>query len=188
MGQAGSQHHVHAVQPDDYQSFVKAAKKADAELKDGYEISSPSLEAYHKSIAPLGALNDTMRITMIALWVAGGLLLVASAGSDGLRRREEIGYALTVGVSKARLGWQFMLEVWMVTLPAFANPRRWPADSPPDRWVPRSADGHAPPAMTADVVWTMVGAGLGCCLALALVAMLRVAAFSASRWLIPVRR
>ena len=60
---------------------------------------------------------------MIALWVAGGLLLVALVVSDGLRRREEIGYALTVGVSKARLGWQFMLEVWMVTLPAVRDRR-----------------------------------------------------------------
>ena len=149
--------------PDDYQSFVKAAKKADAELKDGYEISSPSLEAYRKSIAPLGALNDTMRITMIALWVAG------------LRRREEIGYALTVGVSKARLGWQFMLEVWMVILPAFAIGALAGgfAAGPLGAAL---ADGHAT-SMTADVVWTVVGAGLGCCLALALVAMLRVATF-----------
>lgn len=161
--------------PDDYQLFVKAAKKADAELKDGYEISSPSLEAYRKSIAPLGALNDTMRITMIALWVAGGLLLVALVVSDGLRRREEIGYALTVGVSKARLGWQFMLEVWMVILPAFAIGALAGgfAAGPLGAAL---ADGHAT-SMTADVVWTVVGAGLGCCLALALVAMLRVAAF-----------
>ena len=112
---------------------------------------------------------------MIALWVAGGLLLVALVVSDGLRRREEIGYALTVGVSKARLGWQFMLEVWMVILPAFAIGALAGgfAAGPLGAAL---ADGHAT-AMTADVVWTVVGAGLGCCLALALVAMLRVAAF-----------
>ena len=117
------------------------------------------MEAYRKSIAPLGALNDTMRITIIALWVAGGLLLVALVVSGGLRRREEIGYALTVGVSKARLA-----------IGALAGGF---AAGPLGAAL---ADGHAT-SMTADVVWTVVGAGLGCCLALALVAMLRVAAF-----------
>ena len=121
------------------------------------------MDAYRKSIAPLGALNDTMRITMIALWVAGGLLLVALVVSDGLRRARGDRVRADRGrVQKRVSAGSFMLEVWMVTLPAFAIGALAGgfAAGPLGAAL---ADGHAT-AMTADVVWTVVGAGLGCCL------------------------
>ena len=123
--------------PDDYQSFVKAAKKADAELKDGYEISSPSLEAYRKSIAPLGALNDTMRITMIALWVAGGLLLVALGGL----RRPPTARGDRIRADRGRVQGASRLAVHAGGLDGDAagvrDRRAGRRIRPPDRWVPR---------------------------------------------------
>lgn len=161
--------------PSDYQKFVKAVKSSDNGLKDGYAISSPSLDAYRASIAPLGTLSDTMRMVLIALWAAGGLLLVVLVIAGVARRRGEIGYALTVGVTKGRLGWQFMLEVWMVTLPAFAIGALAGgfASGPLGAAL---AGGHAT-AVLADEVWQVIGYGLCACLVLAIIAMIRVIGF-----------
>lgn len=161
--------------PGDYETFAKAVKDSDDGLKDGYAVSSPSLDAYRASIAPLGTLAGVMRIVMIVLWAAGGLLLVALVIADVARRRDEIGYALTVGVTKGRLGWQFMLEVWMVTLPAFAIGALAGgfASGPLGAAL---AGGHET-AVLADEVWQVIGCGLGVCVVLAVIAMLRVVCF-----------
>ena len=161
--------------PDDYQKFVEAVEGSDTEMKDGYAISSPSLDAYRRSIAPLNALFDATHTAMPVMWIVGGLLLLALTIVNVARRRGEIGYALTVGVSKGRLGWQFMLEVLMVALPAFAIGvlAGGFAAGPLGAAL---ADGHTT-AMTADVAWHVIGAGLGCCLVLAVVALVRVIVF-----------
>lgn len=161
--------------PEAYDSFVEAINDSDNTLKDGYEISSPSLEAYRESIEPLGALASTMRMALIAGGIVGGLALLALTIAGAARRRNEIGYALTVGVTKPRLSWQFMLEVFMVTLPAFAIGALAGgfASGPLGSAL---ADGHATPVV-ADTVWQVIWYGLGVCLVLALVAMLFVATF-----------
>lgn len=159
--------------PSEYDTFAKAVK--DAGLPDTYEVSSPSLEAYRESIAPLGGLAATMRTVLMALWIGGAVILLAIVVSGVCRRRDEIGTALVVGVSKPRLGWQFMLETWMPLLPAFAVGALAGgfASGPLGAAL---AGGHET-AIHADAVWHVIGYGLLACLVLAIVAMLRVAAF-----------
>ena len=87
--------------------------------------------------------------------------------------------ALVSGVTRGRLGWQFMLEVFIVTLPFYviglvggafaANPIG-----------SALASGHATP-VTSGLIRTMVWYGLGSILILAILAALRLAFFSADK-------
>ena len=54
--------------------------------------------------------------------IVGGLALLALvlwAAIGG--RRDEIGMAMVSGVTKGRLGWQFMLETFMMTVPGWQS-------------------------------------------------------------------
>ncbi|OZG62860.1 peptide ABC transporter permease [Bifidobacterium lemurum] len=160
---------------DSYDSFVTALQ--DSGELDGYEVSSPSLEAYDASIAPLNSAASTARVVGIALAVAGGaaVLAVCLVGVCARSRRDEIGMALASGVTRGRLGWQFMLEVFIVTLPALA--------------VGILAGGFlAKPLGSAlvsyetsvgsSLIWHSIWIGLGVVLAIAIVTALRTVAFT----------
>ena len=90
--------------PSTYNTFVRLVKKAKLDTKT-YEITSPSLTAYKKSIEPLDSAASAARIMLIAVTIVGGialLALIACAAIGG--RRDEIGMAMITGVTKGRLG------------------------------------------------------------------------------------
>ena len=166
--------------PATYKSLVSTLKKSKLPAK-GYEVSSPSLESYNASLEPLDTLSSRAKTGTIALVAVGGVLLLTLvlSGVWAPKRDDEIGMALVSGVTRGRLGWQFMLEVFIVTLPfyviglvggAFAAK---PIGS-------ALASGHATP-VTSDLIWTMVWYGLGSILILAILAALRLAFFSANK-------
>ena len=160
---------------DSYKSFVKAVKGT-GELK-GYEVSSPSLDAYDASIAQLTAAAPTARVIAIAVGVIGGIAVLALAVTNvyARARRDEIGMALSCGVSRGRLGWQFMLEVFMVTLPAFAIGML--AAGFGAKPLGSALVAHATP-MTSALVWRSIWIGLAVILAVAIVTALRTIAFT----------
>lgn len=163
---------------DDYAKFEKAFKKA--KLDDKYALSSPSLDKYRASIAPLGVLNDRMRIVAMVAWIIGGvLLLVLVLSASWFGRRSEIATALLVGVSKGRLGWQFMVEAFIPTLIGLAIGAvagGFAAD-PIGRAL---ADGHSTP-VNGGIIWQVVGGGFAAALVLAIIAALGVATFNTAR-------
>lgn len=167
-----------------YKSLVSTLKKSKLPAK-GYEFSSPSLESYNASLEPLDTLSSRAKTGTIVLVAVGGvlLLILVLSGVWAPKRDDEIGMALVSGVTRGRLGWQFMLEVFIVTLPFYviglvggafaANPIG-----------SALASGHATP-VTSGLIWTMVWYGLGSILILAILAALRLAFFSADicrRW------
>lgn len=164
--------------PADYRKFVKAAAKA--KLGDTHEVVSPSLEEYRRSIEPLGRAAGTMRTVLWSLVGVGGVLLLALTVSGAWVRRDgEIGAGLVVGATRARLGWQFMLESFMVTLPALAVGAL--AGGLSARPIGAAlAGGHATPP-TSGGVWQVVGWGLGAVLVLGIVAMLRVVTWNTAK-------
>ena len=100
--------------PSDYESFAKLAKKS---MPKGYEISSPSLDAYNKKLEPLDGTASWMRIARIAVLAVGGVLLVAATiMRTWITRRDEIGMGLITGVTKPRIAWQFIVETLMLTV------------------------------------------------------------------------
>ena len=58
---------------------------------------------------------------VIVLLTVGGVLLLALVllAAWTPKRNDEIGMALVSGVTRGRLGWQFMLEVFFATLPFY---------------------------------------------------------------------
>lgn len=160
--------------PSTYQKFAKVVKKAG--LPKTHEISSPTLAAYERSIEPLAGVAAWMAPARWVLLGVGGALLLALTLLGAWRgRREEIGFGLTVGATKGRLGWQFMLESFMLTLPAFAIGALAGGLSAKPIGAALAA-GHGTP-VTKDLMWPVVWWGLGAALVLALAAMLRVATF-----------
>ena len=100
--------------PDAYDSFAKIAKK---NMPKGYELSSPSLEAYNKKLEPLDGTASWMRIALIVMLAVGGVLrVIITIMRTWVTRRDEIGMALVTGVTKPRLAWQFILETLMLTV------------------------------------------------------------------------
>lgn len=161
--------------PSKYDEFAAALKKAKA-IPDGFQISSPTLEKYKASLTGLDALATQMRIMTICLWSVGGLLLLAFTLWGSLPRRDEIGNALLLGVSKARLGWQFMLEVFFPVLVGFGI-GLLVGGLTTKSVATKMAGGHTV-ELTSQIMWNTVWIGLAFTLALAVIAMLRVAFFS----------
>lgn len=165
-----------------YNQFVKLAKKA--KLPSGYEITSPSLEAYTKSIEPLGTLAGKVRPALWALAVGGIVVLVLlTIGRTWIGRDDEIGMAFVSGVTKGRLGWQFMVETFILTVIPVAVGLT--AGGFGAKAIGAAlAGGHATP-VTSDIAWTLVWDALGLVVALAIVAMLKVVTFRYAKLFAP---
>lgn len=157
-----------------YKKFVKLVTKA--KLPKGYELVSPSLDEYEASIKPLG---DAASRTRIVLWVValGGCIVLAALtiARTWFGRTDEIGMALVSGVTKPRLGWQFMVETFMLTVvPTVIGLVAGGLGA--GAIGAALADDHATP-VTSGIVWPLIWQSIGIVVALAIVAMLRPATF-----------
>ena len=130
--------------PSTYNTFVRLVKKAKLDTKT-YEITSPSLTAYKKSIEPLDSAASAARIMLIA-------------------------------VTKGRLGWQFMLETFMMTVPGWIV--GLVAGALLAKPIGTAWAGGQAVSMTSASVWNVIWYGLGACLVLGIVAFARVACFN----------
>lgn len=157
----------------DYRQFTKAVKAAG--LRATHEVSSSTVTRYRASIAPLADLAHCMRLGLLIAWIVGGLLLLALVILNLRNRGGEIGTGLVIGVSRGRLGWQFMLEVLMPTVAgaaigilagAFAS---GPLGS-------ALASGHAT-APDAGIIWHTIGWSALVAVVLAVIALVRVFLF-----------
>lgn len=165
--------------PATYNKFVRLVKEAKLDTSK-YTISSPSLAAYKKSIAPLDSAAANARVMLLAVVIGGGLALLALvlwAAIGG--RRNEIGMAMISGVTKGRLGWQFMLETFMMTVPAWGIGLL--AGALLSKPLGTAWAGGQAVAITSESVWNMVWYGLGACLVLGIVAFMRVGFFDLSQ-------
>ncbi|NMM98424.1 ABC transporter permease [Bifidobacterium olomucense] len=162
-----------------YKTLVSTFKKSKLP-ESGYVVSSPSLEKYTKSLEPLDALASQAKNGVIVLLVVGGVLLLALVmlGVWTPKRNDEIGMALISGVSRGRLGWQFMLEVIFTTLPFYVIGLVAGAFAAKPIGV-ALASGHAT-AVTSGLIWQMVWCGLGTIVVLAILAALRPVFFGAN--------
>lgn len=153
-----------------YNKFVKVVKAA--KLPSKYEISSITLTDYRDSIAPLGRLNTVMTILAHTVWGVGGLALLVLVIMGLLKRRAEIATALVIGIPKARIGWQFMLEVLMPTVCGTALGIA--AGALGSRALGSALTGGQATAASAGIIWHAIGWGVAACLVLAFVALMRV--------------
>ncbi|WEV64195.1 FtsX-like permease family protein [Bifidobacterium sp. ESL0732] len=100
---------------DQYTAFTQAVKAM--KLPKGYQVSSPTLDHYNATIKPLETLNNTMVKVRIGLYAGGGIILLLLVGFALRRRSDEIAMDMIIGVTRARVGWQFSLETLIPTVP-----------------------------------------------------------------------
>lgn len=157
----------------DYNKYkAKAAKK----VADGYEIDSPTIDAYEAKVAPLKTLVSRVGVaTTVVLPIVGGVLLLVLVLLGVTRRSNEIGMALVSGVTRGRMGWQFMVEVLLPTLVGLAIGLL--AGGLGAKPLGAALTGGYSTPMTAAIMWRVVGVGVAVAVVLAIVAAIRVACF-----------
>ena len=162
--------------PSTYQKFIKELRK-DGLKASQYDIDSPSLKDYQRRMEPVHRAADQARTTIILVCLLGGLILLGCLFLMLRSRANEIGMAITIGVHKARLGWQFALETLLLTLPGLVLGLVLGAaiSRPLGRSLFRLGNLASMPH--AGLIWKMILIGLAVCLVLALAAAARVAAF-----------
>lgn len=162
--------------PSTYQKFIKEMRK-DGLKASQYDIDSPSLKDYQRRMEPVHQAAGQARTTIILVCLLGGLILLGCLFLMLRGRANEIGMAITIGVHKARLGWQFALETLLLTLPGLALGLVLGAVI--SRPLGRSLFqlGSLASMPHAGLIWKMTLIGLAVCLAFALAAAARVAAF-----------
>lgn len=181
-GAAGHELHVafKLQSPAIYREFVKMLHNSGLEA-DKYDVTSPSLEAYARKMEPLHQAAGRVKTGLAVIWVVAGLALALLLALTLSNRANEIGMGVTVGVHKARMGWQFSMETLMVTLPGLLVGLGLGA-------------GLTKPAMRAIGAlkasaqvpgWDLIGRvglyGLAVCAVIALIAAIRVFAFRTSQ-------
>ncbi|MBH9971792.1 FtsX-like permease family protein [Bifidobacterium sp. W8109] len=162
--------------PSTYQKFIKELRK-DGLKASQYDIDSPGLKDYQRRMEPVHQAADQARTTIILVCLLGGLILLGCLILMLRGRANEIGMAVTIGVHKARLGWQFALETFLLTLPGLALGLALGTliSRPLGRSLFRLGNLASMP--DAGLIWKMILIGLAVCLVLALAAAARVAAF-----------
>ena len=162
--------------PSTYQKFIKELRK-DGLKASQYDIDSPSLKNYQRRMEPVHRAADQARTAIILVCLLGGLVLLGCLFLMLRGRANEIGMAITIGVHKARLGWQFALETLLLTLPGLVLGLALGTaiSRPLGRSLFRLGSLASMPH--AGLIWKMILIGLAVCLVLALAAAARVAAF-----------
>ena len=162
--------------PSTYQKFIKELRK-DGLKASQYDIDSPSLKDYQRRMEPVHRAADQARTAVILICLLGGLILLGCLFLMLRGRANEIGMAITIGIHKARLGWQFALETLLLTLPGLVLGLALGTaiSRPLGRSLFRLGSLASMP--DAGLIWKMILIGLAVCLVLALAAAARVAAF-----------
>ncbi|WP_445339588.1 FtsX-like permease family protein [Bifidobacterium sp. ESL0825] len=162
--------------PSTYQKFIKELRK-DGLKASQYDIDSPSLKNYQRRMEPVHRAADQARTVITLVCLLGGLVLLGCLFLMLRGRANEIGMAITIGVHKARLGWQFALETLLLTLPGLVLGLALGTaiSRPLGRSLFRLGSLASMPH--AGLIWKMILIGLAVCLVLALAAAARVAAF-----------
>lgn len=99
---------------DQYDQFVDTVR-ADG-LGDEYTISSPDVEAYEASLVPLNNLAKFATTMLIVVLAVGAVVLMVLTIFNIRERKYEIGVLTAIGVKKAKVATQFIIELFTVTL------------------------------------------------------------------------
>ena len=146
---------------------MRLVKKAKLDTKT-YEITSPSLTAYKKSIEPLDSAASAARIMLIAVTIVGGialLALIACAAIGG--RRDEIGMAMITGWSIQ--GPLMAVHAGNVHDDGSGLDCRFGCGRAVGEAIGTAWAGGQAVSMTSASVWNVIWYGLGACLVLGIV-------------------
>ncbi|MBT1176894.1 FtsX-like permease family protein [Bifidobacterium callimiconis] len=156
--------------PSDYTKFEKAVRKAG--LSKDYTITSPTIDKYNDKIEPLKNGAAKVRVGVIAMYVAGGVIaLLLLVWGIGRARTGEVSFLTMVGVTRGRIGWQFSLEN---LLPILVG---WLAGAAGGFFAAKPLSNALAAGTNASVaagtVWTVVWIGLGALAATLVICLVR---------------
>lgn len=98
---------------EDYEKFDTQARKLG--LDDSYTISSTDITAYEQSLEPLLNLSNYATIFLWIILVIGGIILLIFNIFRLKERKYEIGVLAAIGMNKAKIAFQFMMEMFIIT-------------------------------------------------------------------------
>ena len=97
-----------------YEAFDAQAR--DLGLSDEYTISSQDVTRYEQSLQPLESLSKYATIFLIVILLIGGCILSVLHIYHIRERKYEIGVLAAIGMNKKKISFQFVCEIFVVTL------------------------------------------------------------------------
>ena len=102
----------------DYETFVSDVKKAG--LDANHKVSSADVENYESSLVPLDNLAKFALTLLIIVLAVGAAVLIVINLFNIRERKYEIGVLTAIGITKAKVVAQFVIELLIVTMAGIA--------------------------------------------------------------------
>lgn len=102
--------------PADYEAFKTTVASY---VPKGWHFTSSTIEDYNRSLESSDATVAFIRPALIISLICAAILMIALIAWQLWARINEISYDMMIGITKPRIAWQFMLEVFFETLPGF---------------------------------------------------------------------
>jgi putative ABC transport system permease protein len=101
-----------------YETFVKDVKKAG--LSSDYTVSSADVEEYEASLVPLDNLSKFAATLLLIVLGVGAVVLIVLNLFNVRERKYEVGVLTAIGIRKAKVAIQFVIELFIVTMVGLA--------------------------------------------------------------------
>lgn len=97
-----------------YEAFEEQAR--DLGLSDTYTIQSSDINAYEQQLQPLENLSTYATYFLVVILGIGGVILIILNIYHIRERKYEIGVLAAIGMKKAKIAEQFIIEIFTITL------------------------------------------------------------------------
>lgn len=101
---------------DDYEKFGEEATALG--LSDDYIITSTDVTQFENSLVPLENLSKTAGYFLLVVFIIGAVILIVINLFNIRERKYEIGVLTAIGMKKWKVAFQFVTELFVVTLAA----------------------------------------------------------------------
>lgn len=99
---------------DDYEKFEKEVRTLG--LDESYTVSSEDLSSYESSLKPLETLSTMAGWFLVVILIIGAVILIVLNIFNVRERKYEIGVLTAMGMKKGKVAFQFMIEIFFVTM------------------------------------------------------------------------
>ena len=101
----------------DVESYEKFCEEVyELGLDENYIVSSSDVQAYEQSLVPLETLSTMALYFLLVILAIGAVILVVLNIFNVRERKYEIGVLTAMGMNKSKVAFQFISEIFMVTI------------------------------------------------------------------------
>lgn len=101
---------------ESYEAFEEEVRELG--LDDSYTVSSSDISTFEASMTPLNTLSTVAGYFLIVILIIGAVILVILNIFNVRERKYEIGVLTAMGMKKGKVAFQFLTEIFIVTLAA----------------------------------------------------------------------